>query len=245
MEAHGAGRLTNVLNEEKPDIIVISGDVFTRYDKSEKTIDRTIKIFKEFQNISQVFFSLGNHELDFNNIDEIIDRLDNIGVKTLRNQKYKYYINDMKGKEGIEEKEDIKGKKEKGEERSKDKQNEYINIIGLDDPNVYIYENISKGKNKIKMHELNKMSYEYLEENLKNLIEENKFNLVISHRPEIFAIYEKNGANLVFTGHAHGGQIILPFIGGIIAPNQGFFPKFIQGMHEKNKTKMIISRGLR
>lgn len=46
------------------------------------------------------------------------------------------------------------------------------------------------------------------------------------------------------TGHAHGGQFRLPFIGGIIAHDQGFFPKYDAGLYEKDSTKMVVSRGV-
>ena len=70
------------------------------------------------------------------------------------------------------------------------------------------------------------------------------FTLVLSHRPESFQDYVKNELDIVFTGHAHGGQFRIPGIGGLIAPGQGLFPKFTAGVHEEKNTKMIVSRGL-
>lgn len=70
------------------------------------------------------------------------------------------------------------------------------------------------------------------------------FKILLSHRPELFDIYSNSNVNLIFSGHAHGGQIRLPFIGGLIAPNQGFFPKLTEGIHTTNNTSMIISSGL-
>lgn len=68
-------------------------------------------------------------------------------------------------------------------------------------------------------------------------------NILLSHRPEYFERYAEAGYDLVFCGHAHGGQIRLPFIGGLFSPGQGFLPEFSEGIHEKNGTKMIVSRG--
>lgn len=73
---------------------------------------------------------------------------------------------------------------------------------------------------------------------------ENEFSILLSHRPEIFDLYCKLQADLIFTGHAHGGQIRLPWIGGLFAPNQGFLPKYTKGLYEKNRSTMVVSRGL-
>lgn len=75
--------------------------------------------------------------------------------------------------------------------------------------------------------------------------QEESFNILLSHRPELFETYVKENIDLAFTGHAHGGQIIIPFFRqGIFAPHQGFFPKYTEGMHEKDGTVMVVSRGL-
>lgn len=70
------------------------------------------------------------------------------------------------------------------------------------------------------------------------------YTVLLSHHPELFELYAESGYNLVFCGHAHGGQIRLPFIGGIISPNQGLFPKYTAGIYRKGDTKMVVSRGL-
>ena len=75
--------------------------------------------------------------------------------------------------------------------------------------------------------------------------QEDSFNILLSHRPELFEAYVQENIDLAFTGHAHGGQIRIPFLHrGIFAPHQGFFPKYTEGMHEKDGTVMVVSRGL-
>lgn len=70
------------------------------------------------------------------------------------------------------------------------------------------------------------------------------FTLLLSHRPEMLDLYAKEKINLVLTGHAHGGQIRIPFVGGMIAPNQGILPTYTAGQFIENDTTMIVSRGL-
>lgn len=68
--------------------------------------------------------------------------------------------------------------------------------------------------------------------------------LLLAHRPEVFDTYVEQEIDLVFSGHAHGGQIRIPGIGGLIAPGQGLLPKYTTGIYESNMTKMVVSRGL-
>lgn len=67
---------------------------------------------------------------------------------------------------------------------------------------------------------------------------------MLSHRPEYFEAYRRNEIDLVLSGCAHGGQFRLLFIGGLVAPDQGFFPEFTTGIYEEDGTNMIVSRGL-
>lgn len=75
-------------------------------------------------------------------------------------------------------------------------------------------------------------------------INDKYFNILMAHHPEFFDKYVSHGFDLVFSGHAHGGQIRLPFIGGIIAPGQGFFPEYDSGVFTENNTSMIVCRGI-
>lgn len=68
--------------------------------------------------------------------------------------------------------------------------------------------------------------------------------ILLSHRPELMDVYAQSGAQLVLTGHAHGGQFRLPFVGGLVAPNQGLFPEYDGGMYQQDGTVMIVSRGI-
>ena len=70
------------------------------------------------------------------------------------------------------------------------------------------------------------------------------YTVLLSHRPELFDVYVDSQIDLVFSGHAHGGQFRVPFIGGLVAPNQGFFPEYDAGLFSKENTTMVVSRGV-
>ncbi|QAT50303.1 metallophosphoesterase [Caproiciproducens sp. NJN-50] len=107
-----------------------------------------------------------------------------------------------------------------------------IRLLGLDDPDF-----IRRGNPANPLSTADAM--------LKNLLNNNSsYTVLLSHRPELFDIYSANDIDLVLSGHAHGGQVRVPFIGGLVAPNQGVFPKYYEGVYEKGRTKMVVSRGL-
>lgn len=72
---------------------------------------------------------------------------------------------------------------------------------------------------------------------------EDGFNILLAHHPEQLGVYSKYGFDLVFSGHAHGGQITL-FGLGILAPDQAIFPQYTSGLYENGGTKLILSRGI-
>ena len=74
--------------------------------------------------------------------------------------------------------------------------------------------------------------------------EDTGFTVLLSHRPELFDVYTEFSVDLVFSGHAHGGQFRLPILGGLVAPHQGLFPEYDAGLFEENGTAMLVSRGV-
>ncbi len=76
------------------------------------------------------------------------------------------------------------------------------------------------------------------------LLMEGGFTVLLAHRPELFKAYCALGIDLVFAGHAHGGQFRLPGVGGLFAPHQGFFPKYTAGRYDEGGAAMFVSRGL-
>ncbi len=79
---------------------------------------------------------------------------------------------------------------------------------------------------------------------LQNNMSDNKLKIMLAHEPENIDNYKKSGANLIFCGHVHGGQIIIPDKGGVFSPGFTFFPKYYGGKYEEGNTTLIVSRGL-
>lgn len=100
-----------------------------------------------------------------------------------------------------------------------------ISVLGVNDPNFYTDDNMTS--------------------RLQPLTEgQDGYALLLSHRPELFSTYVQSGVDLVLSGHAHGGQFRLPFVGGLIAPHQGFFPEYDSGLYTQGGTSMLVSRGI-
>lgn len=70
------------------------------------------------------------------------------------------------------------------------------------------------------------------------------YTILLAHNPEYFTTYQKWGANLVCSGHVHGGIARIPFWGGVIDPSLRLFPKYDAGRYEEEGSVMILSRGL-
>ena len=111
------------------------------------------------------------------------------------------------------------------------KNNESINLVGVEDYNFF------KNEDKLN-HRANFIK------TLEELYSPNHFNILLSHRPEKFPIYADIKYNLIFSGHAHGGQWRIPFVGGIYSPSQGFFPKYTNGNYVLEDSTLIVSQGL-
>lgn len=110
---------------------------------------------------------------------------------------------------------------------------EEITLIGLSDPDFTIKGDIFGEAPAMVRTKLSSL-----------VDDESSYTILLSHRPELFESYARCSIDLVLSGHAHGGQFRFPFLGGLIAPNQGIFPKNDAGLYTSGSTNMIISRGL-
>ena len=70
------------------------------------------------------------------------------------------------------------------------------------------------------------------------------FQLVLTHQPQLFDRFKDSGINLALAGHTHGGQLRLPFLATIYAPNQGFWPRYGAGFYYYGDAVLYVSRGV-
>ena len=192
------------LKDEKPDIIVLTGDlVDCRKTDIEKGLDFVSKIIE----IAPVYYVTGNHECNISidsqsAFDNMIEDLRASGVEVLRGESSVVALPN----------------------------NDKINIFGIDDPYFHC--------------EYASQVAETTDELCSSLtVNKNEFNILLAHHPEQLDIYSQYGFDLVYSGHAHGGQGRLFGI-GLIAPDQGLFPKYTSGIYEEEGTKLILSRGI-
>lgn len=119
-----------------------------------------------------------------------------------------------------------------------EKDGHYFNLLGIQDPST-VYKNRSlnylETQRDITEEELRRVTSD---------INEDYFTVLLAHRPEQFPLYSEFNIDLILSGHTHAGQFRIPFFGGIYAPNQGFLPKYIEGLYTEENSTMIISRGL-
>lgn len=82
---------------------------------------------------------------------------------------------------------------------------------------------------------------------LKEFQSTDSLKIMMAHRPDSFIFGDASKVwdiDLVVSGHIHGGQVVLPFLGGLYGGDQGFFPEYVHGMYKKDKIHMFLTSGL-
>ena len=194
------GKLLAMLENAKPDIIVVTGDLI---DSRSPDIPVAVSFTKKAVQIAPCYYITGNHESRIEELPLLLEGLQTAGVTVLRN-----------------------------ETSVLERNGDQITLLGLDDPAFRSDYMVGD-------------SAPVLTAALEELMTTDMgYTIALSHRPEWFELYCAFGLDLVFSGHAHGGQFRIPFVGGVIAPNQWFFPEYDAGLFTRGKTSMVVSRGL-
>ena len=117
------------------------------------------------------------------------------------------------------------------------RENQKLNLYGVS----YIFSHIASRKD-LTEQVLEKYKKDY-EEKI-GVINKNEYNILLSHDPMDFEVYVKEGFDLVFSGHLHGGGIRFFGIGVATARKNWFFTTLASGIHKKKDTQIIVSRGI-
>ncbi len=208
--------LVNAIEEQKPDILLLGGDIF-----DDDIDDTNTEIFlREIEGKYPTYYVTGNHEYwsGTSNFSVKMDLLQKYGVTILHNE---FETLEIRGEYinicGVDDPDaymfeaDIQ-------------KNSADYLDGKAEMDFNFNSNLAK---------------------VSKVQDSGYFTVLLSHRPEYFEDYESRGFPLVLCGHAHGGQWRIPnFLNGLYAPDQGLFPEYAGGRYDENNTTMIVSRGL-
>lgn len=186
----GNRKLLTRMEELKPDLIVLTGDLV---DSRSKHYEGVIQFVKDAASIAPVYYVTGNHEYQIADAkrEALIEGITKAGGKCLSNETVELTKNGAT-----------------------------IKLSGLEENCLF------------------DMTLDKME------LDPEELNILLAHEPQWIKRYVAGKADLVFTGHAHGGQFILPFFGPVYAPGQGLRPKYATGVHVQGATTMVVSRGL-
>ena len=179
-------RLIKRIEQNKPNVIVITGDlIYKRSKDMKKEISEVTDFVNDIVKIAPVYFVTGNHEnqVGKENLKKIRESLANSGVTLLDETSTKL---------------NFKGK--------------HINLAGINDLEMYFDDYVDEyiknsGKKIITIEEVIMIEENIIKRCLDKIkLDDSEFNVLLTHQPQYIEIYAKYKYDLVFSGHAHGGQ---------------------------------------
>ena len=187
-------KLLSMLQDAKPDIIVLTGDTI---DARNPNVPLVLDFLQKAMRIAPCYFVTGNHECALNRMEyyDIEAQIQELGVEILR-----------------------------AETVTLERDGAQITLLGVDDEN---FDGTLHSPAQ-----------------LRELAGTDGYTILLSHRPEYFWRYAEAQIDLTFSGHAHGGQVRLPLIGGLYAPGQGVLPEYDCGVYTYQNSSMVVSRGI-
>ncbi len=209
--------LADRIRTQNPDVILLGGDIAD----DGTPIEGTEQFLSAIRDIADIYYVTGNHEFWADDIERIKRVIDSYGVTILENQYAEIVIHQNK-----------------------------IILGGVEDPDSFRGSYDSKGfayaKEKLQNGNDTYTSWdEMVEQAFEDLEIADGYGILLSHRPEKTGLYARLPFDLIVSGHAHGGQVRIPFLlNGLFAPNQGFFPKYAGGLYEYEGRTHIVSRGV-
>jgi predicted MPP superfamily phosphohydrolase len=222
--------LLDAIRAEKPDGILVAGDMLT--SKAGEGYEPAKELLEALAVNYPIFYANGNHEQRIK---------DEIPSKHHKNMKYNRHDKNNDGVVWANDKTFIRDYqtplKKSGVEFLENQHvslgDTGITLYGLEMDHDYYY----------KTHRP-QMDKTYLTRIL-GQPNQGKYNVLLAHNPEFFSQYEAWGADLVLSGHIHGGMVRVPFWGkGMISPSLKLFPKYDGGRFQEGNATMLLSRGI-
>lgn len=201
-------RLLEGIREQKPDMILIAGDILTA--SPGKPLEPALEFLSELAKDYPIYYGNGNHEHRLKLYPETYGDMGERYGQALQELKIEPLVNQH---------------------------------CILQDSGIAIYGS-EIDKFYYKRFRIPQMSNEYMESILGKPDKE-LYTVLLAHNPDYFPQYAGWGADLVLSGHVHGGVARVPFWGkGMISPGLRFFPKYDGGVFREGQAVMILSRGL-
>lgn len=199
--------LVSEISSANPAAILIVGDMLNGDSQDAESV---YALVKQLSDTYPVYYTLGNHELEFIEIHpEFPQKVQQAGAILVDKN---YFDIELGGKS--------------------------LRIGGL-----YDYAFALDGSDSTNPETMDPEIYQFL----RDFQDTKNYKIMLSHRPESFILGEASKTweiDLVVSGHVHGGQVVLPYVGGLWAPEQGWFPTYVHGLYEKDKLQIFITSGL-
>ena len=197
-------KLVNAIAEQKPDVILIPGDLLVGRREHFEVASRLLQRLAELG--KPIYISLGNHES---------------GTQQYFPELYEEFLKDTV----------------------------HDNIHILDNQCEYFSENVAICGLTLPMEVYGKRGRRFAvtADDMARIVpapKEDDFRILMAHTPYYFDTYAEYGADLVLSGHIHGGIVRLPLLGGLISPQMELFPEYDAGMYRKKDSVMVVTRGL-
>lgn len=203
--------------EQEPDVICVTGDlVDSRYYASHGPEGEalTLALMEKLVKLAPVYWVYGNHEMIL--LDDPQNNVFRVALQEIGVQ----IINNDTVRHTLESSDEV------------------IYIGGIQDPSTlykdYRYAFLSNNGERM----------EAMLDVVSVGVRNDDFLVLLSHRPEYLEMYDQYPIDLCLTGHAHGGQFRIPFLGGVYAPGQGFFPKYTAGLYATDDLEMYVGTGV-
>lgn len=211
--------LIQKIERENPDLIIVAGDIITKHKLCYPSVAYTL--LEQLALKYPIYYGYGNHELYFERLTKGIEIESNELLKSQLTDSWISYREHLEalGVKFLLNDHDVISIK-----------GNHIKISGLHIPKEY-YPNGKKKAPSLSVDSyLGNPSYSY--------------QILIAHNPMYFKSYSSWGADMILSGHLHGGLARLPYFGGVISPQYNFFPKYDGGIYSRKRSNMIVSKGL-